>query len=242
MLRISKLTCALTIVGLLASTASNAAELITNGDFETGDFTGWTVTDLSGGSGSWFVNSGFNTPISGFSTSGAAGGAYYAISDQTGPGTHALSQAFTVSAGNIVTLSFDMFVNDQSGVGPIIDSSGLDYTSGGSFASNQHARVDILAAGSGSFDTGAGVLANFYLGVDSGSTDNPYTHYSFDISSLVGSGGSFIIRFAEVDNRSFLHQGIDNVSILAVPEPETYAMLLVGLGFLSFVTRRRFTI
>ncbi|HMW23123.1 MAG TPA: FxDxF family PEP-CTERM protein [Burkholderiaceae bacterium] len=33
--------------------------------------------------------------------------------------------------------------------------------------------------------------------------------------------------------------GLDNVSVTAVPEPETYAMMLAGLGALGFVARRR---
>jgi hypothetical protein len=33
--------------------------------------------------------------------------------------------------------------------------------------------------------------------------------------------------------------GVDGVSITAVPEPETYAMLLAGLGLLGFIGRRR---
>lgn len=33
--------------------------------------------------------------------------------------------------------------------------------------------------------------------------------------------------------------GLNNVSIAAVPEPETYAMLMAGLGLLGFVARRR---
>jgi len=32
---------------------------------------------------------------------------------------------------------------------------------------------------------------------------------------------------------------ISNFSVSAVPEPETYAMLLVGLGLLGFAARRR---
>ena len=32
---------------------------------------------------------------------------------------------------------------------------------------------------------------------------------------------------------------LDNVSVVAIPEPETYAMLLAGLGLLGFIARRR---
>jgi hypothetical protein len=33
--------------------------------------------------------------------------------------------------------------------------------------------------------------------------------------------------------------GVDNITVTAVPEPETYAMLLAGLGLLGFAARRR---
>jgi hypothetical protein len=32
---------------------------------------------------------------------------------------------------------------------------------------------------------------------------------------------------------------LDNVSVSAVPAPETYAMLLAGLGLVSFMARRK---
>jgi hypothetical protein len=133
-----------------------------------------------------------------------------------------------------------MFVNDQSGLGPIVDPTGLDPTTGGSFRDNQHARVDLMAAGSGPFSTAAGdVIANFYLGVDDVNTiPNPYTSYSFDITPQVSGGGTFRIRFAEVDNDAPLNLGVDNVSIAAaVPEPGTLA--LFALGALALLARRR---
>src|SRR5262249_1422627 len=117
--------------------------------------------------------------------------------------------------------------------------SDLDYT----VTPNQHARVDILTAGAGPFDSGAGVLANYYN--DStlapiGGT-NPWVHYSFYISSVVAGGRQFQIRFAEVDNQLFFQQGVDNVSILAssgaVPEPGSIALL--GLGFVGVAVLRR---
>jgi len=32
---------------------------------------------------------------------------------------------------------------------------------------------------------------------------------------------------------------LDNVSVAAVPEPETYALMLAGLGLLGFMARRK---
>jgi hypothetical protein len=160
-------------------------------------------------------------------------GNFYAVSDQSGPGTYSLMQAFSVDPGGSATLAFDLFANDWDG-GPIINPAGLTHLSG----ANQHVRVDILAAGSGAFDTGAAVLANYYLGVDGGADPHPFTHYFFDITNIVGGGGNFILRFAEVDNQSFFNMGVDNVSIQStVPEPAT--LLLLGSG-LAAVARRKF--
>ncbi len=197
-------------VAVFASVPADVTELIMNGDFETGDFQGWNVDNQAGGSGTFLDASGTTTPISGFPTAGPAGGTFYALTDQEGPGAHALSQIFTVpSAAASAVLSFDMFVNDQSGAGPMVNPAGLDYTA----FPNQHVRVDILSADASVFDTGTGVLRNFYLGVDPGSNPHAYTHYEFDITDLVGDGGTFRLRYAEVDNQLWLHVGVDNVSI-----------------------------
>lgn len=41
------------------------------------------------------------------------------------------------------------------------------------------------------------------------------------------------------DGNYTLHTAIDNLTLSPVPEPETYAMLLAGLGLMGFTTRRR---
>ncbi len=229
---------ALALTGLIAP-SGHAVELITNGGFETGDFTGWSLFDQAGGSGSFFVDNTTSTPLSGSPTVGPAGGSFYAVSDQNGPGAHVLLQSFTINPASTAILSFSMFVNDQSGVGPIVNPAGLDYTAN----PNQHARVDILRAGADPFSTNpADVLANFYLNVDPFNNPNPYTNYSFDLTGLVGAGGTFLLRFAEVDNQLFLNQGVDNVSIdgspVGVPESGS-TVLLLGAGLLGMAGIRR---
>jgi hypothetical protein len=224
-----------------------SAPLLLNGNFETGDFTGWTRADLNtpAGVGTPFAIStpGTPTPVNAFSTApNPAGGAFYAVSDSNFPGAHVLIQDFVVPAGTPnVFLSFQLFVNDQSGLGPIIDPTGLDPTTGGTFNDNQHARVDILRAGSGNFSTAAGdVVRNLYLGVDPvASIPNPYSSYFFDLTPQLGGGGNFRIRFAEVDNISPLNVGVDNVNLQAVPEPGTLALLGGGLLCLGYLLRRR---
>jgi hypothetical protein len=62
--------------------------------------------------------------------------------------------------------------------------------------------------------------------------------------SFVASGNSSTLTFASNQlnaNGSLSSWGpaLDNVSVSAVPEPETYAMLLAGLASVSLIVRRR---
>lgn len=227
----------LPLAALAAASTSFGAptELISNGGFESGDFTGWTVDSQLGSGGNLFVNSGTSSPLNSFSTAGAASGTYYAITDQGGPGAYALIQNFTLSSGSSTTLSFDLFVNDYSGVGPMGAGGPLDYSAGAA----QFARVDLLDASAGNFDLGSHVLANFYASVDPGAAPNSYTHYSFDISSYVSAGGTYRLRFAEVDNQLYLNMGVDNVSVQSISGVPGPAAMLAFAGGLLARRRRR---
>ena len=234
------------ILGLALSAAiagpASAAELLTNGNFETGTYAGWSTNALPGSNGNLSISTpGANVPIGfGQGTAGnASGGNFYSVTGQTGPGGYALIQSFTVpNAATAISLSFQMFVNSYGGLA--IDPAGLTLNAG----PNEHARVDILTAGASAFSTNpADILANFYLGIDTGSNPNPYTSYAFNLSSLLTAGQTYQIRFAQVDNLGFFNQGVDNVSILtnAVPEPASWALMIAGFGLVGGAMRRRST-
>lgn len=195
-------------------------ELLTNGGFETGDLTGWTKYALDGASAAGsisvvdatFVPSSSNTlgPFGLFDLAGPSEGSWYAVSDQHSPSTDALVQEFSVPMGDDeITLTFDMFVLDLSGGGPS-DAGVLDH---GTSGPNQHARVDIISAVAGTFDTGSGVIRNLYLNTDGYVPVLPYISYSFDLSGDLTSGETYKLRFAQTNNEGNLHMGIDNVSI-----------------------------
>lgn len=219
------------LAALLCSPAT-AGQVITNGSFETGNFSGWTLTD--GGNGGSEVTA-LNAPSNGiFPTPGASDGLFYAVTSQGGPGTHAFSQTFSTGGPvTSATLSFDMFV--QTNAAETINPAGLTHTAG----PNQHARVDILSATASALDTGAGVLQNFYIGID-GAPTQPYTSYSFDVTSLLSAGGTFQLRFAQSDNLGNFNLGVDNVSLVVgnvVPEPTS--LVIFGLTTLGLVGVRR---
>lgn len=253
------LVCTFPVLALFASASiAHADQLITNGDFETGTFAGWTQTNQDNGS-FLLLAPGTDTPavapdITTFNTAAnPTGGQFFAVTASGDPGTHALLQDFLVPIGtNSLTLSFQMFVNDQSGVGPIIDPSGLDNRTGGGIDppnDNQHARVDILRVGAADFSTNpADIVDSLYLGVDNpgGLTPNPYTDYSFDLTGILAPGSAYRIRFAETDNLGSINLGVDNVSLLTalvpppptVPEPGALA-LFAGAGISSLLLMRR---
>lgn len=200
------------------TTNPGGGELITDGGFELGGV-GWIGT-VAGFGGVYIDTPGTSTPESGFSTApNAGGGTSYAVTDETGIGTHALSQTFAVPAdATAVTLSFEMFVNNWNAGGTIIDPIGLDHTG----PANQHARVDVVNSGFGPFDTiPAAIAGNYYIGADPfASNPNAYTPYNIAITSDVVPGQTYDIRFADTGNQYFINVGVDNVSISAVTPGE----------------------
>lgn len=189
--------------------------------------------------GVWFSTSDTTTPLTGHATPGPApGSTAYAVSDEDSVSDGSLFLRFNVPAGFSGTLSFDMFVNTYAP--PIIGGPLSDLSD-----PNQYAEADFFAgqvSGSLVTDTPLEVL---YQGadpmVDGGS--NPYTHYSFDISSFTASGGDFTLRFGVVANQNTINMGFDNVRLdgvvadSGVPEPGTILLYAAGFGVL-FLRKR----
>ena len=131
-------------VMLVAPVIAAHAELITNGGFEAGggSLAGWTVTDQTGGSGSWYLQSGTVSPLNGFPVAAPPEATHAAMTDQGGPGSHALTQSFTIPVDPIAsaTISFQLFINNQASV--FFSPNSLDFN----VTPNQQIRVDILTA------------------------------------------------------------------------------------------------
>lgn len=218
-------------LSLILPAAASAQQMITNGGFESG-LTGWTVANQADGNGDWFSTAGVESPLSFFAIPGPQAGSLYAVTDQTGPGSHMLFQTFTIGGPvSSATLSFWHFIQN-SAVAASGAQNDLNYTSD----PNQHVQVDLLSGDISGNPFGGTVIGNFFFG----GTDFGWTNYSQDITALLSTPGTYSLRFAEVDNQSFFQYGVDNVSLAVntVPEPGTYALVAVGMLALAGVKRR----
>src|SRR5262245_21855801 len=124
-------------------------KLVTNGGFESNggansnSFTGWTVTDQVGGSGSFFAQTGTSKPT-GFSCStfptasvpNPPQGTFAAMTVQSERGSHILSQDVSIPVGATVQFNAVVYQNSDA---PFATPASLDYL----VSPNQQARIDI---------------------------------------------------------------------------------------------------
>jgi hypothetical protein len=89
-------------------------------------------------------------------------------------------------------------------------------------------------------------LANSLVAPDISFQDGSFLGLSWSVNSLIPDVGFTFVAGSVNANDAFIAydttlgtSGAGNVIYAAVPEPETYAMLLIGLGLMGVVARRR---
>jgi PEP-CTERM motif len=208
---------------LLSTGVSEAASLVANGDFETGTLSGWTVNTGADPSHAPIVigynnNNGFPNGAYGESVptpiNGLTSGAYFSADIAA----QSISQHLALVADTAYTLSFDLYA-PQNGRNNPFDASLLAILNGSPISK-------VFSADS---------LTNGWLYYSTSFTSTAAAIYDFALNFQ--GGGSTAADFV-----------VDNVSVAsiplvaaAVPEPATWAMLLigfVGIGFLGYRRRR----
>lgn len=226
----------------------------------------WLVAESGGIGGVAAVTKAFAESSTAYASAGPASGSYFAQIDVFTAGAYTLAQSFTTAAVSQATLNFKMFINDQSPNGVTYPSNSLnyDYDTNGN-RDVHYARIDILRGGADAFSSNnADVLQSLFIGssgafttssnaiVESlyiggatgryyGSMSNGYVNFSYDLTDALAAGGNYTLRFAAASNVGQMQVGVDDVSlqVTAVPEPESYALMLAGLGILGGIARRR---
>jgi hypothetical protein len=205
---------ALLIVCLALCAAPSAASgaIVTNGDFETGNLSGWTLDNLPDDmtSGSWFAYTGTTPPISGMlpgaSLSAPPQGNFAAITDQEGPGRRILYQDVVVppSGPQYLTLYAYYRTSAQIASPDSLDPAGM--------FDNQQYRIDVMRP-SAPIDSVASsdILTTVFRTVNG---DPESLSPSLRLADLTPFAGQTVrLRFAEVDNRGVFNAGTDAVSV-----------------------------
>ena len=218
---------------------AQAGQLVTNGGFEAG-FTGWSVADALGSDGSFFLQSGTASPVNGDVVPAPPGGSNAAMSDGAGPGSHALYQTILMPGLMVPSalLKLDLFIGNRAGMFATPASGTLDFGINGF---NQQLRIDLMVNGSGAFSVAAGdILQNIYQSKAGDPAVSGYSSLSVDVTAVVNAnlGKSIKLRIVEADNVGPFQVGVDNVSLVATPEPASVVMAL-SAALAGLALRRR---
>lgn len=92
-----------------------------------------------------------------------------------------------------------------------------------------------VAAGSNGLSYSLGDLSGSVLNTTAGTNSNNWQHFE----GIVTLNGLSKLTFGAIGASDSYGGSLDNVSVTAVPEPETYAMMLAGLGMIGTIVRRR---
>ena len=179
--------------GAVTGHVTGAANLIANGDFETGNLNGWTVFTANPNLGSWEINNGTINPPSPANPQPPISGSFDVFSNPTGPAIKSITQSFVVpQIVNQATLSWSDRIQSFA---PLADPI-------------QEFRVQILS--------GSTVLATVF----STSPSDPAIQLgpnsrSFDLTSLLQprAGQTLQLRFEQQDNSFFMNVTLDNIAL-----------------------------
>jgi hypothetical protein len=119
----------------------------------------------------------------------------------------------------------------------IVQTMKLEYGFGATMAT-----VSAWTAPGGSFDFASPVFGTTAAAAVDGNGAGRVANLGGTVNTTWAPGSTLWVRWAEVNDANSDHSlAIDNVSlsVTAVPEPSTYAMLLAGLGAVGFMARRR---
>ncbi len=227
---------------------SHSQELVTNGDFETGNLTGWTTAVESGSDSScgYYRYSGTQS-FWGNSIQAPPEGNHAVSSDTLEPPcSSAIYQDITVPSGAEVSCFLIYYYKnfgDEFVIGPGLNSSDLG-------TPNQQGRIDIMTENAGNFGTGSGVLENLVQTEPGDPTTLDYTTLNFDLTAYAGS--TVKLRIAQANNQGVILFAVDAVSctvedlggeeeISSVPTLSEWGLFAMAgiLGIVGFMVIRK---
>ncbi len=180
------------------SWGTGIGDILVNGDFETGDLTGWTA--VNHGLGGWLINDGKVNPEGPDGTLAPFAGTYSILSQQTGTGSHELYQDVTIPAGaKAATLSWmDRVRNHSDRFVPLI----------------QEFRVEIR-------NVNNAVLEVLYRTQPGDPLLTDWEQRTYDLIRYRGQ--TIRLAFVEMDDLTYFNLHLDNISLsLGEAAADTY--------------------
>ena len=186
------------------------SELVVNGNFETGNFTGWTRLNPGGGGGggnlnNTYINNGTYVPVDGDGPHEPYAGNFSTVTDQNGPGSIILFQdiAIPTNAASVVLTWADMIRNQFN-----------TFVPNGPGQQPQEYRVEIR-------NLNDVILATPYRTEPGDPTITSWQKRSYNLDAFKGQ--TIRIVFIEEQFWSFFNLHLDNISIrVRDPGPFTY--------------------
>ncbi|MEM7008269.1 MAG: IPTL-CTERM sorting domain-containing protein [Thermodesulfobacteriota bacterium] len=214
---------------LLSFNSNSQAQIFENGDFETGDLTGWTVATTPFGifdvySGSTIDLFPIMPPPQGIYAAGAT--------QEDSDGGSVLYQDINVPSSGAKCTAIIYYES----LGDWVVGSALDDFS----VENVQARIDIMDPNAPVYSIGVGVLQNIFLTQPGDPQELGYTTIGFNLGAFAGSTVRF--RVGVVNNLSFTTMGIDDIRCTtAIPTLSEWSLIALAavLGVIGFIVIRR---
>ena len=228
------------LAALAIAHVCSAASIVTNGDFETGDFSGWTcpTATCSGASGDpYWMNVSSNFPDSG--TYSAHIGTFF--DDNANPLTGYISQMLVTNPGDEYTVSFSYGEYNpnptQCGGGCYLDAANINTTD----ASNpyyQSNSLDLVWDGNTVYSDSS------FFTMTQGLYGQGQGFYKTFSTTLTATGTSTLLQFNARDLQADVV--LDNISVTsnaaaaaATPEPSTLGLLGSAMVAMGLLARKR---
>jgi hypothetical protein len=198
------LMAAITLTALTVAAASAAT--VANGDFETGNFSGWTATDDGGGYGHWGVTSS-GTANCGV-TPNAPDGSYAGLWDMTDPSWGILTHDLVVPAGGVLSVDY-AYENSSS----LWAQDGTDPYHVALGPENEWLRIDVIRSSAARDTLAPGDILATIFDSQSGSPAYMQSWVTGTASLAAYAGQTVTFRVVAVNDYSCMPVWVDNLTL-----------------------------